>query len=155
GRDVDAVGRVDEHVEAGVAERGAELVGVPAGERRRVPALRVAEEELDDLSSSGRCHAKRVAFAFVSSDADHAPERSQGEGQPNRSGVKRPVGGGPGPAGAERNRSAEERDRLGYCGPGQTAKPPCAMPKAAPTKAATSPVTMTTRSGRVAEIICA
>src|SRR5262249_35584347 len=128
GRDVDAVGRVDEHVEAGLAERGAELVGVPAGERRRVPALQVAEEELDDLSSSGCCHAKRVAFAVVSPDADHAPERSQGRGQPDRSGL---------------------------CGLGQRAKPPCAMPRETPTKAATSPVTMTMRSGRVAEISCA
>ena len=72
-RHVDPVGRVDEHLQAGLAERGPELAGVTAGERRRVPALRIAEEELDDLSPGGVRHPKRVAFAFVSSDADHAP----------------------------------------------------------------------------------
>ena len=121
---VDAVRRVDEHLQARLAERGAELARVTAGERRRAPALRVAEEELDDLGTGGARHRQRVTFAVVGTDANHAPERRQG----------RPA-------------------RPAQAGSGK--KPPCAKPRAVPTNAATSPVTMIIRSSRVAEIICA
>ena len=72
-RHVDAVRRVDEHLQARLAERGAQPGGVPAGERRRAPALRVAEEELDDLGTGGLRHGQRVAFTLVGTDANHNP----------------------------------------------------------------------------------
>jgi hypothetical protein len=76
-RHVDAVGSVDEHLQSGLVQRSTELVRVATGKRRCVPALRIAEEELDDLRPCGARHRQRVAFPFVGSDADHVPERRQ------------------------------------------------------------------------------
>src|SRR5262249_38851839 len=90
-RPVDAAGRVEDHLRPRVAERGAQPGGVPAGERRRAPALRVTEEELDDLGIGGPCHRQRVTFTLVGTKGNHAIETRRPDPSPRPTQIPLPA----------------------------------------------------------------
>ena len=158
-RHVDAVRRVDVRVHARRRQRVAQSRRVTARKGRRVPALRVAEEELDDVGAGGVHHRQRVALAVVCTDANHGPSLATIHDRPG----PRPLRPGtPGrrhcpvqEGGSWPRVTTTLGQGMGGRGPGQRKGPPWAKASMSPTKAATRPVTMTIRCSRVAEIIWA
>lgn len=85
---VDAVGRVDVDVHVHGRKRRTKGSGIPTRDNGAVPALGVAQEELDGLGTGGPSHGKRVTLAVMGTDADHGPSLMR---PATGSGQERPV----------------------------------------------------------------
>src|SRR5690606_29894851 len=153
-RHVDHIRGVDVDVDAGLPQRAGR-----GGQHRPLPALRIPEEELHDVGVELRRVGEGVILVDVGSDPQPVAAVVHARSF-RRLPSRRPAW----PAGSRRphraaggRRATLERAGAPRPRPPQTfgSKPPCAIPRAAPTNAATVPATMNVRWAVVDEMYCA